>query len=245
MEKKSAASCGRPARGLHWALDCFANARNDELPVLAMRFAPELSSRDRNFSALYTDLRQRMPAVVAGSLTIRALSHECKKGRKRKAERRSTRVRIHRISRCGARFAKRARQSAFRHGSLPVGVFHPKAKPGPGFGTRAAHAAGPPPAGVASPSAVNDVVGEKAAGSSNRKATLAFDGTTPSAALARPAGNTPSTMVEKTGTGYGQRQRRIDEGAEKRTAPVLRERDRSRSDAGRCPIVHPTPTLPR
>src|SRR6202034_2165035 len=50
----------------------------------------------QEFLALRTDLRQRMPPVVAGSLTICALSHECKKRRKRKAERRSTRVRIHR-----------------------------------------------------------------------------------------------------------------------------------------------------
>ena len=48
-------------------------------PVLAMRFAPESSSRDRSFSALRADLRQRMPAVDAGILTICASSHECKK----------------------------------------------------------------------------------------------------------------------------------------------------------------------
>jgi hypothetical protein len=34
-----------------------------------------------------TDLRERMPAVVAGNLTIHALSHERRKG-KRNAERR-------------------------------------------------------------------------------------------------------------------------------------------------------------
>jgi hypothetical protein len=31
----------------------------------------------------------------------------------------------------------------------------------------------------------------------------------------------------------------------KTNGPVLREQDLGRSDAGRCPIVHPTPTLPR
>jgi len=44
--------------------------------------APESSSRDGNFFALRTDLRQSMPAVDAGILTICALSHECKNGRK-------------------------------------------------------------------------------------------------------------------------------------------------------------------
>jgi hypothetical protein len=57
-----------------------------------MRSAPESSSRDENFSALRPDLRQRMPAVVAGSLTIRALSHDVrrKKKRKRNAEQRGS-----------------------------------------------------------------------------------------------------------------------------------------------------------
>jgi hypothetical protein len=60
--------------------------------VLAMRSAPESSSRDENFSALRPDLRQRMPAVVAGSLTISASSHDVrrKKKRKRNAERRGS-----------------------------------------------------------------------------------------------------------------------------------------------------------
>ena len=44
--------------------------------VLAMRPAPESSSRGKNFFAFRTDLRQRMPAVDAGILTICALSHE-------------------------------------------------------------------------------------------------------------------------------------------------------------------------
>jgi hypothetical protein len=59
--------------------------------VLAMRFAPESSSRDRSFSALRADLRQRMPAVDAGILTICASSHECKKEESNEAERRQTR----------------------------------------------------------------------------------------------------------------------------------------------------------
>jgi hypothetical protein len=45
------------------------------LIVLAMRSAPEASSRSKNFFTLRTDLRQRMPAVVAGILTIFASSH--------------------------------------------------------------------------------------------------------------------------------------------------------------------------
>src|SRR5271169_4461111 len=48
-----------------------------------MRSAPESSSRASTKAttvfALRTDLRQRMPAVDAGNLTICALSHECKK----------------------------------------------------------------------------------------------------------------------------------------------------------------------
>jgi hypothetical protein len=44
--------------------------------------APESSSRGKNFSALRTDLRQRMPVVVAGTLTIRALSHDVRKKKK-------------------------------------------------------------------------------------------------------------------------------------------------------------------
>ena len=47
-----------------------------------MRFASELLFKLKELPALRTDLRQRMPAVVAGSLTIRALSHECKKEEK-------------------------------------------------------------------------------------------------------------------------------------------------------------------
>jgi hypothetical protein len=76
-------------------MDCRVKPGNDALRasnlVLAMRSAPESSSRGKNFFALRTDLRQRMPAVDAGSLTIRASSipkNERKKARKRNAERR-------------------------------------------------------------------------------------------------------------------------------------------------------------
>ena len=61
-----------------------------------MRSAPKSSSRDENFFALRTDLRQRMPAVDTGILTICASSHECKNGRKarkRNADRRVANVR--------------------------------------------------------------------------------------------------------------------------------------------------------
>jgi hypothetical protein len=66
-----------------------------------------------------------MPAVVAGSLTICALSHECKKEEKgkRNADQRGS---VSTALACGARFAKRARQSAFHHGSLPMGLFIPR-----------------------------------------------------------------------------------------------------------------------
>ena len=50
--------------------------RTTKKAVPAMRSAPESSSRDENFSALRTDLRQRMPAVDTGILTICASSHE-------------------------------------------------------------------------------------------------------------------------------------------------------------------------
>jgi hypothetical protein len=93
--------------------------------VLAMRSAPESLSRDENFSAHRTDLRQRMPTVVAGSLTICASSHDGRKKNK-EAERRTTRVDTNRTSRRGARFAKRARHSAFHHGSVPMGLFIPR-----------------------------------------------------------------------------------------------------------------------
>jgi hypothetical protein len=95
------------------------------LIVPAMRSAPEASSRDENFSALRPDLRQRMPAVVAGisRSLLRATMYE---ERKKEAERRTTQIRIHRTFRYGARFAKRARPSAFHHGSVPLGLFIPR-----------------------------------------------------------------------------------------------------------------------
>src|SRR5580658_2987984 len=120
--------------------------------VLAIRFAPESSSRGKIFFALRTDLRQRIQAVDAGILTIRASSipkNERKKSRKRNAERRVANLRT--LAGCGARRALRARLSASHHGSLPMGVFHPKAQPGPGFVTHRPNAAGSPPARVALP----------------------------------------------------------------------------------------------
>ena len=101
--------------------------------VLAMRFAPESSSRApnkaTNASALRTDLRQRTPAVDTGILTIRASSipkNERKKARKRNAERRVSNLRTSQTSLrslrkpsagCGARRALRARLSASHHGT--------------------------------------------------------------------------------------------------------------------------------
>jgi hypothetical protein len=51
-----------------------ADETSDLVP--AMRSAPESSSRDENFFALRIDLRQSIPAVVTGILTICASSHE-------------------------------------------------------------------------------------------------------------------------------------------------------------------------
>jgi hypothetical protein len=53
----------------------------DAFPVLAMRSAPESSSRGKNFFALRTDLRQRMPAVDAGTSRseLRATMYERRK----------------------------------------------------------------------------------------------------------------------------------------------------------------------
>ena len=57
-----------------------------------MRSAPESSSHGKNSSALRTDLRQRMPAVVTGisRSALRATFHERKKSKE--AERRQTRI---------------------------------------------------------------------------------------------------------------------------------------------------------
>jgi hypothetical protein len=124
--------------------------RSHSRDAIRTRVIVTCTKQSHELLALRTDLRQRMPAVDAGTLTIRASSHECKKRRKgkRNADQRGS---VSTALARGARFAKRARQSAFHHGPLPVGVFHPKAQPGPGFVTHAAHAAGPPPAGVAHP----------------------------------------------------------------------------------------------
>src|SRR5580692_11420599 len=52
------------------------------------------NKKPRKFLALRTDLRQKAQAVVAGAVTINASSHECKRKKKRKAERRRTLIRI-------------------------------------------------------------------------------------------------------------------------------------------------------
>jgi hypothetical protein len=54
----------------------------------------------------------------------------CKKEEKRTAERRQTLIRIHRTFRYGARFAKRARPSAFHHGSDLRDVWSQRLTPG-------------------------------------------------------------------------------------------------------------------
>ena len=77
-------------------------------PVLAMRSAPESSSRGKNFFALRTDLRQRTPAVDTGILTICALSHECKNGRKARKRNADRRVANDRTLRGAARADRRA-----------------------------------------------------------------------------------------------------------------------------------------
>ena len=122
--------------------------------VLAMRSAPESSLRGKIFFALRTDLRQRMPAVApASSRSVLQASqepkNERKKARKRNAERRVANLRTR--AGCGARGSPRARLSASHHGSLPLGVFHPKAQPGPGFVTHRPNKAVPPPARMAHP----------------------------------------------------------------------------------------------
>ena len=99
-----------------------------------MRSAPESSSRGKNFSALRTDLRQRMPAVDTGILTICASSHVVrkKKARKRNADRRVSNLRTFRV--------RRAQSAARSPLGVPPrlcanGTIHPKAQPGPGFVT--------------------------------------------------------------------------------------------------------------
>jgi hypothetical protein len=98
--------------------------------------------------ALRTDLRQRMPAVVAGTLTIRASSHEMYERRKKES---GTPIDAgpyprHLCALCKARSPIGVPPRLFANGTI-----HPEAQPGPGFVTHAAHAAGPPPARVAHP----------------------------------------------------------------------------------------------
>ena len=131
-------------------LPAIAGADETSDLVLAMRFAPEASSRDENFSALRPDLRQRMPAVGAGSLTISALSHDVRKkekgsGTPNNAGRYQPHLSMRRAL-CKARspFGVPPRLCA-------NGTIHPKAQPGPGFVTQRPNAAGSPPAGVALP----------------------------------------------------------------------------------------------
>jgi hypothetical protein len=98
-------------------MDCrIKSAMTTRRSVLAMRFAPELLFKLQSFRS-----PRRSSSENAGGGCRYAHDQNFKprnvRKKKRKAERRSTRVRIHRTLRCGARFAKRARQSAFHHGS--------------------------------------------------------------------------------------------------------------------------------
>ena len=124
----------------HFSMDCRVKPGNDELrasnPVLAMRSAPESSSRDENFSALRTDLRQRTHrrwTPVSSRSAFRAT--KCKNGKKQGS---GTPTDAYPTS---APFRVRRAQSAARS---PLGVpprlcangtIHPKAQPGPGFVT--------------------------------------------------------------------------------------------------------------
>ena len=100
-----------------------------------MRSAPESSSRDENFSALRTDLRQRTPAVATGISRSALRATKCKNGKKQGS---GTPTDAYPTS---APFRVRRAQSAARS---PLGVpprlcangtIHPKAQPGPGFVT--------------------------------------------------------------------------------------------------------------
>ena len=96
-------------------------ARNDELHRSRDAVASELSSRASNKaakpSAFRTDLRQRLPAVVTGSLTICASSHDVSVRKKKEAERRKTLIRILCTLRYSSPLARGARPSAFHRGS--------------------------------------------------------------------------------------------------------------------------------
>ena|SRR5579862_76397 len=103
--------------------------------VLAMRCASELCcTHKESFKtfAVRADLRQRMPAVVTGSLTICASSHKCKRRKKRKAERRKTLIRILRTLRCGSRLAARS-PAGVPPRFLPEGRQSPRLSFRPGF----------------------------------------------------------------------------------------------------------------
>jgi hypothetical protein len=120
------------------------------LIVPAMRSAPESSSRGKNFSALRPDLRQRMPAVVAGisrSVLQATMYEERKKGSgtPNDADPYPPHLSMRRAL-CKARspFGVPPRLCA-------SGTIHPKAQPGPGFVTQRPNAAGVPPAPVALP----------------------------------------------------------------------------------------------
>ena len=143
------------AKPCHHCRDCRVKPGNDEVRandlVLAMRFAPESSSRHKisSLSApiFAREYRRWMPVVSRSALRATNVRTEESK----EAERRETRSQPPHLARCGARRALRARLSASHHGSLPVGVFHPKAQPGPGFVTHRPNKAGSPPARVAHP----------------------------------------------------------------------------------------------
>jgi hypothetical protein len=93
----------------------------------------QIKSRNVSLSApiFAREYRRWMP--VSSRSALRATNVRKKKARKRNADRRVANLRT--LAGCGARRALRARLSASHHGSLPLGVFHPKAQPGPGFVT--------------------------------------------------------------------------------------------------------------
>ena len=109
--------------------------------VLAMHLHPSgghaSNEKPRNASARRTDLRQSMPAVVTGILTINALSHDVSVRRKgkRNADKRCSRKPPHlavRRAPCKARSPIGVPPRL-----LPKGVIVPKAHPGSGFVRRA------------------------------------------------------------------------------------------------------------
>jgi hypothetical protein len=114
----------------HFSMDCRIKSGNDGVgdrsrDAVAPESLPRASNKTTKRFALRTDLRQRMPAVVTGTPTTCASSHDVRR-KKKEAERRRTLIRIRRNFRCGAPFAKGARPSAFHHGSLPLGLFIPR-----------------------------------------------------------------------------------------------------------------------